>query len=70
MIKNNHSKSYLNWACAVALKIAKILAAQASAQPFKNNIISAKALSQLASKIIAAQVPTSVYGLTRDIAYF
>ena len=36
-LKNNHSQSYLNLACAIALKIAKILTAQVLAQPFKNN---------------------------------
>ena len=39
------------------LKIAKILAAQASAQPFKNNC----GTSAIASKIVAPQVPTSGY---------
>ena len=42
---------YLNCACAVALKIAKILTAQASAQPFKNN----RGASAIASKIVAPQ---------------
>ena len=48
---------YLNCACAIALKIAEILAAQASAQPFKNNY----GTSAIARNILffAAQVPTS-----------
>ena len=50
--KGNHSKSYLNCACEIALKIAKILAAQASAQPFKNNC----SASAIASSIVAPQL--------------
>ena len=53
-MKSNHL-SYLNCARAIALKIAKILANQASAQPFKNNY----GASAIASKIVAPQVPTS-----------
>ena len=37
LIENKHFLSYLNSTCAIALKVAKILTAQASAQPFKNN---------------------------------
>ena len=49
-------------ACAIALKIAKILAAQASAQSFKNNcgasaIASEIIAPQACAAIIAAQVP-------------
>ena len=48
----------------LTLKIAKILAAQASAQPLKNNcdvsaITSQMILPQACAAIIAAQVPTS-----------
>ena len=41
-------------ACAIALKIAKILAAQVSAQPFEYNC----GASTIATEIVAAQVPT------------
>ena len=48
---------YLHCACAITLKIAKILAVQASAQLFKNNCCT----STIASKIVAWQVSTSGY---------
>ena len=63
-LKNNHSYSYLTCACAIALKVAKILAAQASAQPFKNHcgaspIAREIVAPQAFAAITAAQVPTS-----------
>ena len=66
LLKNNQSLSHLNCVCAIALKIAKILAAEASAQPFKNNYgastIASKIVAPLAcSTIIVVKVPTSAY---------
>ena len=57
LLENKYSlpKAYLNCACAIALKIAQILAAQASAQTFKNSC----GASAIASEIVAAQVPSS-----------
>ena len=50
-LKNNHFQLHLNCACAIALKTAKILAAQAPAQPLKNNC----GASAIASKLVAPQ---------------
>ena len=51
---------------ATALKIAKILAEQASAQPFQYN----SGASAIASKIVAAQVPTFGFKLACNFADF
>ena len=55
----------MNYACAIALKIANILAAQALAQSFTNYC----GASAIASKIVAPQVPISEYAIISKIEF-
>ena len=49
----------MNGACAIALKIAKILAAQASAPSFKDDLGASATTNKIVAHKLAAQVPIS-----------